>query len=199
MARRKVEMRREEILAATIGQVAERGLAQTRVADVAAALGISPGLVFYHFATKEALLVAAFEHAVAADLSRLDRAVRRGSDPTDRLRRVLAVYGPTGQASGWRIWIDAWALALRDAQIRAALRRLDDRWRQTMIDVVQAGTEAGVFSCPDPVASVARVSALLDGLSVATLAYRNVTRAELRTWVREATARELGIAPDELS
>jgi AcrR family transcriptional regulator len=162
-------------------------------------LGISPGLVFYHFATKEALLVAAFEHAVAADLSRLDRTVRRGSDPTDRLRRVLAVYGPTGQASGWRIWIDAWALALRDAQIRAALRRLDDRWRQTMIDVVHAGTQAGVFSCPDPVASVARVSALLDGLSVATLAYRNVTRAELRTWVREATARELGIAPDELS
>jgi hypothetical protein len=68
-----------------------------------------------------------------------------------------------------------------------------------MIDVVHAGTTAGVFSCPDPVASVARVSALLDGLSVATLAYRNVSRTELRTWVREATAREVGIAPDELS
>ncbi len=198
MARRGVEVRRDGILAATIEQVDERGLAQTRVSDVAAALGISPGLIFYHFATKDALLVAAFEHAVAKDLARLDRALRRGTGATDRLRRVLAVYGPTGSAPGWRIWIDAWALALREPQIRRTLRRLDDRWRDTLLDVVSAGVADGSFSCPDPEASVTRISALLDGLSVATLAYRTVTRAQLRTWVREAAARELGLEPEQL-
>jgi AcrR family transcriptional regulator len=198
MARRRVEVRRDEILAATIRELESRGLAQTRVSDVASALGISPGLVFYHFATKDALLVAAFEHAVAQDLALLEVAVRRGTDATDRLRRVLAVYGPTGAAFGWRLWIDAWALALRNPAIRSTLRRLDDRWRLTLRDVVEAGVDDGVFACEDPAASVARVSALLDGLAVAALSYRNVSRTQLRTWVREATARELGLDPGQL-
>ncbi len=199
MARRRVEVRREEILATTIAQVEARGLAQMRVSDVAAALGISTGLVFYHFATKEALLVAAFEHAVTKDMAQLEAAVRRGKNAPDRLRRVLVLYGPTGAAAGWGIWIDAWALALRDPAIRAALRRLDDRWRHTLLDVVVTGVDDGSFTCDDPEASVARISALLDGLSVATLAYRNVTRAQLRTWVRQATAREVGMDPQCLA
>ena len=199
MARRRVDVRRDEILAATIEQVEQRGLARTRVSDVASALGISSGLVFYHFATKDALLVAAFERAVAKDLVLLDKAAKSGTDTTDRLRRVLAVFGPTGSAPGWRIWIDAWALALRDPQIRTALRRLDERWNRTLLDVVTAGVADGTFHCPDPDGSVARLSALIDGLSVATLAYRNVSRTQLRTWVREAAAREVGVDPEVLS
>lgn len=195
MARRRVDVRRDEILAATIEQVEQRGLARTRVSDVAAALGISSGLVFYHFTTKDALLVAAFERAVAKDLVLLDKAAQTGTDTTDRLRRVLAVFGPTGSATGWRIWIDAWALALREPQIRTALRRLDERWNRTLLDVVTAGVADGTFRCPDPKGSVARLSALIDGLSVATLAYRNVSRTQLRTWVREAAAREVGVDP----
>ena len=199
MARRRVEVRRDEILAATISELESRGLGQTRVSDVASALGISPGLIFYHFATKDALLVAAFEHAVKQDLALLEVAVRRGTDATDRLRRVLAVYGPTGAAFGWRLWIDAWALALRNKAIRTTLRRLDDRWRLTLVDVVESGVNDGVFTCEDPLASVTRVSALLDGLAVASLSYRNISRTQLRTWVREATARELGLDPGALS
>lgn len=198
MARRQVEVRRDEILAATISELESRGLAQTRVSDVASALGISPGLIFYHFTTKDALLVAAFEHAVKQDLALLEVAVRRGTDATDRLRRVLAVYGPTGAAFGWRLWIDAWALALRNTAIRTTLRRLDERWRLTLVDVVESGVNDGVFTCEDPVASVTRVSALLDGLAVASLSYRNISRTQLRAWVREATARELGLDPGVL-
>jgi hypothetical protein len=96
------------------------------------------------------------------------------------------------------LWIDAWALALRNAAIRTTLRRLDDRWRLTLVDVVESGVNDGVFTCEDPVASVSRVSALLDGLAVASLSYRNITRTQLRTWVREAMARELGLDPGVL-
>ena len=60
------------------------------------------------------------------------------------------------------------------------------------------GVADGVFTCPDPAASVARVSALLDGLSVATLVYRSVTRAQLREWVAAAVARELGLEAESL-
>jgi AcrR family transcriptional regulator len=199
MARQRVELRREEILAATIIQVEANGLARTRVSDVAAALDVSPGLIFYHFTTKDALLVAAFEHRITQDLALLDSAVLHGDDAVDRLRRVLAVYGPTGAAFGWRIWIDAWSLALRDPGICRALRHLDERWRKVLADVLARGVADGAFVCADPNGSAARLGALLDGLSVATLVYGTVSRGQLRTWVREAAAIEVGVDARELA
>ena len=191
--RRNVELRREEILTATLEQVDRLGLAATRVADVADSLDVSPALVFYHFGTKDALVAEAFGHAVQRDLDALDAAVARGTDPVDRLRRALRLYGPTGDAPGWRLWIDAWALAQREPVIRKVLRRLDRRWDDVLREIVEEGVVDGVFRCDDPTASVAKISALLDGLSVANLVYRSVSRAQLRSWVAGLLADELGV------
>jgi len=191
--RRPVEVRREEILAATVTLLDRIGPSAIRVADVARALEVSPALVFYHFGTKDALVADAFEHAVDRDLARLDRATARGSTPTERLRSVLRSYGPTGTALGWRLWIDAWALALREPTMRSVLRGMDQRWCAALREVVEDGVAAGAFACPDPAGTVTRVSALLDGLSVAALVYRTVSRAELRQWVAGAVASELGL------
>jgi AcrR family transcriptional regulator len=196
--RHTVEVRREEILTAMTELLDRVGLAAVRVSDVAAALGVSPSLVFYHFGTKDALVADAFAHAVNRDLQRLDVASAQGADPMDRLRRVLRLYGPTGHATGWRLWIDAWALAQREPVIRRVLRHMNQRWCVVLREVVEDGVDDGSFTCPDPAASVARVSALLDGLSVAALVYRSVTRSQLRQWVAGAVAAELGLAAGSL-
>ena len=191
-ARRSVEVRREEILSTTVELLDRLGLASTRVADVAVALDVSPALVFYHFGTKDDLVAEAFAHAVEHDLHRLEKAAR-GDDPVQRLRRVLRLYGPTGRATGWRIWIDAWAVALRDPNIRKVLKRLDHQWQDILRGVVDDGVASGVFTCADPEATVARLSALVDGLSVAAVVHRSVTREQLRAWVAGQLAVELGV------
>ena len=187
-----MEVRREEILSTTVELLDRLGLAATRVADVAVALDVSPALVFYHFGTKDDLVAEAFAHAVEHDLHRLERAAA-GEDPVARLRRVLRLYGPTGRATGWRIWIDAWAVALRDPHIRKVLKRLDQQWQDILRGVVDDGVASGVFTCPDPAATVARLSALVDGLSVAAVVHRSVTREQLRSWVAAQLAVELGV------
>ena len=192
-----MEVRREEILSTTVELLDQLGLAQTRVADVAVALDVSPALVFYHFGTKDDLVAEAFAHAVEHDLHRLERAAA-GEDPVARLRRVLRLYGPTGRATGWRIWIDAWAVALRDPHIRKVLKRLDHQWQDILRGVVDDGVASGVFTCPDPAASVARISALVDGLSVAAVVHRSVTREQLRSWVAAQLAVELGVDVETL-
>jgi AcrR family transcriptional regulator len=191
--RRSVEVRRDEILTATAALLDRVGLSAIRVSDVAKELGVSPALVFYHFGTKDGLVADAFAHAVDQDLVRLEQATARGADPADRLRRVLRVYGPTGSAVGWRLWIDAWALAQREPTMRSVLRRMDERWCAVLREVVEDGVAEGAFTCPDPAATVTRVSALLDGLSVAALVYQTVSRDQLRDWVAGAVAIELGL------
>ena len=196
--RRRREVRREEILDATLAVVLRDGLAAARVGDVAEELGVSPALVFYHFGTKDALVAGAFAHAVERDLTALSGAVEGELAPVERLGRVLKLYGPTGAAPGWRLWIDAWALAQHEPAIREALRRLDLRWTTALRQVVDDGVALGSFTCADPPATVARVSALLDGLSVAVLVHRTVTLEQLHRWVAEAVASELGIDAEAL-
>jgi len=191
-ARRSVEVRREEILSVTVELLDRLGLAATRVVDVAEALDVSPALIFYHFGTKDDLVVEAFAYEVERGLRRMEKAAS-GDDPVERLRRVLRLYGPTGRATGWRIWIDGWAVAQREPQLRKVLKRLDHQWQDILRGVVDDGVASGVFTCPDPEATVARLSALVDGLSVAAVVHRSVTREQLRSWVAGQLAVELGV------
>lgn len=188
-----VEDRREEILAATIEHVQRVGLASTRVADVANALGVSSGLLFYHFGTKDALVAEAFAFAVERHLAKLRRAIAHGTDATDCLRRVLNLYGPTGSAAGWRLWIDAWGQTERAPLLHSVLLDMNARWCAALRGVVQDGVAEGSFTCADVTTTLSRVLALLDGLSVASLVYRSVTRTQIRRWVAEAVALELGM------
>ena len=194
-----MELRRDEILASTTETLDRIGLEATRVTDVAKALNVSTALIFYHFGTKDALVAEAFAYAVERDLAGLDKATAAGTDPVDTLRRALRSYGPTGAAKGWRIWIDAWALAQREPGIRKVLRRMELRWCEVLRGMIDEGVKDGSFTCPDPDATVARVSALIDGLVVAALVYKTITRQQLRVWVAETVARELGIDPRLLS
>ena len=195
MARRKVEVRREEILAAAEAEVTRRGFARTRVGDVADALGVSSALIFYHFGTKEKLFAEALEHAVKRDLDRLDDAVAKASGPVDGVRRMLQLWSPQGNANGWTVWVDAWAESLREPEMRAMSRRLDVTWKEALADQITRGNEAGLFTCADPEGAAWRLSALLDGLAVQVTVHRSLTKKQLAAWVRGAAAVELGVDP----
>ena len=84
-------------------------------------------------------------------------------------------------------------MAQRDPHIRTLLKRLDHQWQDILRGVVDDGVASGVFTCPDPEATVARLSAMVDGLSVAAVVHRSVTREQLRSWVAGQLAVELGV------
>lgn len=199
MARRRVEVRKEEILRATCDQVAERGFANTRAADVARALGISTGLVFYHFESKDALLSAAFAYAAERDLQRLDAAAHGGGSALERLSSILRMYAPEDSGAGWPLWIDSWATALRSTEMAVVSQQLDVRWKDTVAEVIRQGVEAGELTCADPNGAAWRITALLDGLAVQSTVHVDVVTArQVEDWVRQAAATELGVDADAL-
>lgn len=175
-----------------VEQIAERGIAATRVADVASAMGVSTGLIFYHFETKEALLAEAFPRAMQHDLEDLHKILARKSTPTARLRAVIKLYTPSGGAPGWRLWIDGWATALRDEGLVQAMRDIDTVWRGAVQDLIVEGNAAGEFNCAEPEVSAARITALLDGLAVQKVV-RGVgpTPKERTRWIDEVLDFEL--------
>lgn len=198
MARRRVDVRREEILDAAVAEVTRRGFAQTRVGDVAKALGVSTALVFYHFDSKERLFAAALDHAVGRDLDRLATVVAQPGTDVQRLRRILSLYAPQGAAPGWTLWVDAWAEALRNPELRTHCRTLDRRWTDAIAATIASGVEAGVFVCADPESSARRITSLMDGLAVQATVHRRLSRTQLTQWSREYAAAQLALAPEAL-
>ena len=192
--RLSVAERREELLRAAIEQIEARGVAAVRIADVASALGVSNALVLYHFSTKEKLVAAAFAYAAEGDLAHLRKLLGRRTTALRRLRSAVRWYAPTGQAKGWRLWIEGWAAALREPALREVARDLDRQWKAALTEVIAEGVAAGEFPCPDPAATAWRLTALLDGLAVQMTSYAgSLSRAAMLEWTDEALARELGV------
>ncbi|MGX5184341.1 TetR/AcrR family transcriptional regulator [Streptomyces avermitilis] len=192
--RLSVAERREELLWAAIEQIEARGVAAVRIADVAAALGVSNALVLYHFSTKEKLVAEAFAHAAEDDLAHLRKLLGRRTSALRRLRAAVRWYAPTGQAKGWRLWIEGWAVALREPALREVTQDLDRQWKAAITEVIAEGVAGGEFRCPDPTGAALRLTALLDGLAVQMTAYSGaVSRARTQEWVDDALARELGL------
>ncbi|MFI6011075.1 TetR/AcrR family transcriptional regulator [Streptomyces sp. NPDC051243] len=192
--------RREELLRAAVEQIEARGVAAVRIADVASALGVSNALVLYHFATKEKLVAAAFTHAAEGDLGHLRRILGRRTTALRRLRAAVRWYAPTGQAKGWRLWIEGWAAALREPALREVTRNLDRQWKAAIAEVIAEGVAADEFRCPDPTGTALRLTALLDGLAVQLTSYPGaVSRARAQEWVDETLARELGLEREALT
>jgi AcrR family transcriptional regulator len=191
-----VEERRTEILEATIQVVIERGFGAIRVSDVADRLGISTGLVHYHFDSKDQLLAEALRYAADADLARLQAEIDKGGTAVDKLDRVFRLYQPIDAEPGWMLWIDGWGEALRSPALRTISQDLDVAWKQAVRTVIAEGVSAGELTCADPNATAWRLTALLDGLGLQITVHHGVlSHDDLLAWVRTAAAAELGL-PD---
>jgi AcrR family transcriptional regulator len=193
VSRHALEVRQEEILRATVDEISARGLANVRVADVAAKLNISSALVFYHFATKERLIAAAYTYAAEQDLAALAELAAAGGSAVARLRSILKFYLPSRNTVSWELWIDAWSAALRWDDVRRTSSSVDRKWKDEVASVIAAGVAADEFNCADPNAAAWRLTALIDGLAIQLVANRNgVNRKEMGRWVAEAAAAEVG-------
>ena len=69
------QARREQLLDATIGQVAQRGYAGASLARIAEAAGITKAAVLYHVGSKDALIAAAYQRVLDALVASVGAAI----------------------------------------------------------------------------------------------------------------------------
>src|SRR6266571_6918771 len=164
------DQRRGQMLQAALDVISERGFADTRIADIAERIGISPALVIYYFKTKDQLLTEAIRHYEDTWYADGKRRMDELATAAERLQEFVAMNllpdGDPGLASNWQLWLDFWAQAARNADVAAVRRKSDERWREVIVSLVHAGQEAGEFADIDPRPFAIFVSALLDGMTI---------------------------------
>ena len=194
MKRATVEQRRIEILETTCQVVVERGFAATRVSDVASRLGVSTGLIHYHFDSKEMLLAEALRYAAEQDITRLEQELEQAHTALTQLDTMFSFDMPEVGEPSWMLWIDGWGEALRSPTLQKISQELDLQWQRVIADVVREGVAAGEFRCADPEATAWRLTALLDGLGLQVTVHEGLlSRDQLLRYVRRAAATELDV------
>jgi AcrR family transcriptional regulator len=200
------QQRRLQTLDAAVEVIGEKGLAETRVADIAKRAGLSPGLLLYYFTSKDDLLTEALTYAEDRFYLDIFNELTSINDPRQRLERLITRSCPADQSIGevgdWKLWIELWTRAVHHPEAARKREALDRRWRTTIADTVRAGQEDGYFARHVEADDFAiRLTALMDGLALqVVLDDPAVTTEKMRELCMEtATQRlEFELPVDEL-
>jgi AcrR family transcriptional regulator len=188
-------LRKPQIVAAAAEVLYDRGLFDTRIADIAERAGTSSPTILYYFESKDRLLEEAVDRTDREFYARLSDGQKRHERATDKLVHLIeeTSLGPDG-LSDWTLWMEVWVRARRDETVRRNYFRLDRRQRGLIADIVREGQASGEFSQdPDPDGFALALSGLMDGLGVqVTLGQPDVTAERMVECCLALASTELG-------
>jgi AcrR family transcriptional regulator len=182
---------RERLLQAAADVFAERGYDGTRVADIAAAAGVSNGALYAHFGSKADLLVASLQTHGRRMLAEM-----LAADPSRSVTGLLLVIGQRllhrRDAQGALV-IEALVAARRDDDVASPMRdymgeRAD--WLAGLIEVAQADGELDQELSPNALAHFCLLLSM--GSALVTPGLHSVDETE---WAALLTRVVAGLGP----
>lgn len=160
------EIRRQQLIEATIDVMARKGYSGTTMLDVAKAAGLSSGIVNFHFETKEKLLVETLKYLADEYRANWHKALATGvDDPAGQLRSLLfsdfnpEICSPRKLAA----WCAFWAEAQSRPTYLEHCGSNDEEYSAIVLDLCRAIIKKGHYPhVPELIARA--LDALLEGL-----------------------------------
>ena len=160
------QVRRQQLIDATLETIAKRGFADTTLADVAAGAGLSQGIVNFHFRTKEELLVETLRDLNEEYGATWRRALEAaGPDPANRLWAILAADFDPAICSRKKIAV--WHAFYGEAKARPTYQKIcgdrdDERW-DVMTGLIETLIAQGGYEGLEARALAQILTAMTDG------------------------------------
>ncbi|UOQ57596.1 TetR family transcriptional regulator C-terminal domain-containing protein [Leucobacter allii] len=191
--------RRAEILDGAIRVISRDGVVAAKLKDIARESGVSLGLVQHYFDTRENLIDETFG-AMMRVISR-EGAHRVGDeDPLEVVYGMirLHVYGTVAFPERWGFWSELWAASGRSERIRGLATQIYELWARPLEAALRRlSAEGRLPSGADPRRTATGILALMDGLSIRTLAEPGAFAPEVMLGIlTEWVTTQLGVDAD---
>ncbi len=165
------EERREQILDASILVFARKGLAATKIADIAEASNISQGLIYRYFENKEDIFAVLMERALGSTVLLAQMALQQPGTPLAKLRWLLQQYLPgLWEQPEYALMVTH---ALTDEAIPEKVREPALEQARLIMETIQQlvieGQVSGEVAADDPRVLTLMVLACIQGLVRAAL------------------------------
>jgi TetR/AcrR family transcriptional repressor of bet genes len=164
------EERRLQITGALVKVMAKRGYDGASVADIARAARLTPGLVHYHFDSKQEILLAALRDLVARHDARLEE--RLGEAAGDSIAEVAAFIdfhlglGADADPEALACWILLSGEALREPKVRVEFEAALQGMVARLTEVIRHGVARRALACDRIEEAAAALIALIQGYFV---------------------------------
>lgn len=178
MPRRNTSERRAEIVDALLRVMADQGWAKATIARIAREAGLTPGLLHYHFPSKQAILLELVHRIESEHETRMKKVSAGAKTPTERVKAMVLAYlkaGDEEDASAMASWVTIVAEAIRQPEVRDAFSEAIVRLTAPMRTAIQEGLDSGDFKVGvlDAEACAAGIMACVQGYYNLGVAARN--------------------------
>lgn len=161
------ELRRTQLIRATIRSVARRGFAETTMADVTREAGLSLGLVNLHFKSKDKLMEETLRH-LSEEYESACFAAMASAGPTaaDKLRALVDLdFSPkVCDRRKLAVWFAFWGETRSRPTYQQICARNDRRYEKIVTDLCQEIIELGGYTGIDATIVANGLSGLVNGL-----------------------------------
>ncbi|MGM9336903.1 TetR family transcriptional regulator [Streptomyces sp. TR1341] len=179
---------REDLLAAAMGMIAERGLEKLTMAALGREVGMSSGHLLYYFRSKDELLLQTLEWSEGRLGAARGRLLAGPGSARERLAAYVDLYVPDGHRDPhWTLWLEVWNRSQNaDADARARQAAIEGAWHRDLVALIAEGVSRGEFREVDADRFATRTRALLDGFSIhVAIGLRGVSREQVLLHVME--------------
>lgn len=154
-----------EIMQATYRALLEHGYADLSISRIADELDKSKAALYYHYDSKDDLLVAFLEFAV--DKFEATIGTETGSDPNDDLEHVIEKIIPLRPSEEERhlreVMVGLRSQAVTNVAFREQFTRLDEQIVTTTEEIIERGIDEGAFRDVDPTRIAEHIQATING------------------------------------
>lgn len=161
--------RQQQILQAAQTVIAERGLADARMDDIAHHSGLSKGTLYLYYKNKDDLVAGLLQMMLDSLLTQLRILNNLTEDSVeDRLKNYVAslLYYMDADASVLNIAYEFYAVAARRPAIRQMLQQYFAEYREVLKTLFLQGIEDGTYPQFDASQAAITLIALLEGLTL---------------------------------
>ena len=166
--RSKGDARRQRVLEAALAAITERGIPDTRMADIAARAGMSPGHVLYYFRSKAHILTELLRWNEDRFHEGLQAKLAKTTSAREQLMHLIRDSIPDGRGDPhWLLWLEVWAMSPHDRELLEDQELQGRRFQDLLTVVITEGQASGEFDPSlDATDAAVRLSALIDGLAI---------------------------------
>src|SRR5690349_11551122 len=176
---------------AAYDRIAREGFEGLRTRDVAADVGVNIGTLHYYFSSKEALIQAVAGHVLKEFFATLPRDGAPDAlllEYLENLRHLLK-----SDPEMWAVSTEISLRAARDEALAETVRGANDRWYDTLYELVARGVADG--SLPADLDPGCATAALIAAIRGAGLPMRAAIRTERIDQIIDQLERWLGVRP----
>lgn len=159
------EERRNQIIESAIKVFAREGFANTRMEDVAAESGLSKGLLYWYFKSKEDIIIAIADLLFSAEFRKMQNLSIEGQTSRDCLENFFDIFikDLRNILKLTPVIYEFYALAFRNSTVRHVMHEYYQRFIMIMEPIIQQGMESGEFRSGDARQVTITIGAAFEG------------------------------------